>query len=326
MSRKCLFASAVAAASAVLAACGGGGGGGGTGGGAVTPPLPPPSPYASNCVTTPDALSCRADRLELSGAGAVVHTASSRGVTRFETVFVTRNDPSRIDDDLVNFVSGAGVVTFSETYTHFQAGRDGLGRIRTGRHVNTITDIHGQVIPGSNGNTITLFDVENVLNQGLDYVQLGRVESGETRGTHTYFAVGRTTHPTLMPATGSARYSGATRGTYQTRGGAIYQTAAELNMNADFASGQISGSTASTKMIDADGAVVAAPSNLNFNFTASINGVDFTGAASSSSMSGTVSGRFHCAPGGAPTEVGLAYSLDEAGGGRHVGAGGAKRQ
>lgn len=326
MLHKRMILLAVSAAASMATACAGGGGGGG--GGIVTPPPPPPPPvpYASNCVTTPGALSCRAAQVGANGPKAVISTNGSAGGMPYEAVLIQRGDRTRLDDDTYAFWSTAGVTVMNRRYNGFTAGNDGLGPVRTGTNDSTFTDIGGNIVPGSDGTTVTLFDITNVLQGGLDYVQLGRVSNGAANGVHTYFAVGDNSPAPVMPATGSARYAGGTRGSYVTGAGAVYQTASDITMDANFGTGQITGSTSNLKMIDSAGAAVTTPGGLNFTFTANIAGAVFTGTASNPSMTGSVDGGFYGEPGGAPVEAGLSYSLDETvGGGRLVGVGGLKR-
>ncbi|MDP1913789.1 transferrin-binding protein-like solute binding protein [Brevundimonas sp.] len=266
-------------------------------------------------------------RVDANGPMAIISTNGSIGGIGYEAVLIERGERSRVDDDSYVFWSAAGATLMNRRYVNFAESSDGLGRIRTGTNTSTDTDIFGNIIPGSDGTTLTLFDITNVLQGGLDYVQLGRVSNGVSNGVQTYFAVGDPTPSPVMPTTGSARYAGGTRGTYLTAAGVSYQTASDITMNANFGTGQITGSTTNLRMIDSNGAAATTPAGLNFNFTANIAGAAFNGTASSPSMTGSVDGRFYGEPGGAPVEAGLSYSLGAAaGGGRLVGVGGLKRE
>jgi hypothetical protein len=197
-----------------------------------------------------------------------------------------------------------------------------LGPVRVGE--SYINDIGG-LRPGGSGN-LTLFDITNVLQGGLDYVQLGAVAPNPVNGAYTYFAVGRSSGTPTMPTTGSARYDGGTRGVYIDGSNAAFSTASDVTMTANFASGAVSGSTSNFKMTNAAGASVTAPASLAFTFNGNIAGSGFTGTASNTGMTGGVSGAFYGEPGGAPAEAGLSYNLvSGAGGGSMMGVGGLKK-
>lgn len=318
---------AVIATTLLAAACASGGGGSGDGIApppvVVPPPVVPVIPYASNCATTPGALSCQTGLIAVDGPKRTVFLNGASVGFPFEAFQIDRNGTAQTTDDVYLLSSYAGAAVVRQFYTDPQKGNDGLGPIRTS--TNVVRDpFSGAFVPGD-GTALTLFDITNVLQGGLDYVQLGRV-SLPSGNANAFFAVARTPSATVMPATGSARFTGGTRGSYINGAGTTNATASDIALDADFGSGAITGSTSNFRMIDASGATATPPNSLDFNFTATTSGSAFIGAASSPSRSGSVDGAFYGEPGGAPVEAGLAYRLvDTIGGGTLVGVGGLKK-
>lgn len=320
--RNLIAVFAVFTATLAVAACAGGSGSGG--GGVVTPPPPPPPPppYASDCVATPTALSCISTAIVVDGPQVGVRSDGVFVNQGYEWVRMNRQATAQTSDDLYEVGSYAGASVFRKEYTNPQVGNDGLGPVRTA--TNVVRDINGILIPGDDS-TLTLFDITNVLQGGLDYVQLGRVSPVPGEGTAIFFAVGQTVAPTLMPTTGSAHFEGGTRGAYTNGAGTTYATASDVVLNADFGTGAITGAASNFRMIDSAGAAVTPPHSLNFDFSADIAGSTFTGTATNSSMTGSVTGGFYGYP-GPPSEVSLGFTLREtAGGGTLVGVGGLRK-
>jgi hypothetical protein len=314
----------LAAMLAVSGCAGGGGGGGGPGGGVVTPPVPPPPPYASNCTTTPGAISCiKTGTLQMDGPQIGLRFDATVSTYTFDNFQIYRKDalPQIAQETWVlGFLGGASVIY--KYYANFQSKDDGLGPVRVGE--SWVNDIAG-LRPGGTG-SLTLFDITNVLQGGLDYVQLGEVTPNPVNGAYTFFAVGRLGGAPVMPATGSARYDGGTRGVYVDGANAVFSTASDVTMTANFGTGSVNGSTSNFKMTNAAGAAVTAPASLAFTFNGNIIGSKFAGAASNTGMAGNVSGAFYGEPGGAPVEAGLSYNLSSsAGGGSMMGVGGLKK-
>ena len=320
--KRCLAASSLL----LLAACGGGGGS--PGGGVVAPPPPPPpvtvNPYVSNCATTPGALSCGTGAFYVDGPETSVRLDGTPTSYTFDSFQIDRKGTTQASDDVYLFSYFGGASVIYKFYTDLQNKNDGLGPVRTGK--NVVRDLFsGEFKPGD-GSTLTLFDITNVLQGGLDYVQLGQVSPNPINGAYTFFAVARTPSPTVMPSTGTARFDGGTRGAYISGAGTTYATASDVTLSANFATGAITGSTSNFKMVDANGATATQPHSLDYNFTANIAGSTFAGTASSTSMSGSVNGAFYGESGGAPAEAALAYTLGETtGGGKLVGVGGLKK-
>jgi hypothetical protein len=198
-----------------------------------------------------------------------------------------------------------------------------LGPVRTGS--NIVRDpFSGESNPGD-GSVLTLFDITNVLQGGLDYIQLGRLSPTFTGRALDYFVVGQPL-AVAMPTSGSARFDGGTRGAYISASGTTISTSSDITLNANFATGAITGSTSNFYAVDATGAAVFTPHDLGFNFTAAISGSRFGGTATSSTMSGVVNGGFFGETGQPPVEAGLTYSLTETGGGgTMIGVGGLKK-
>lgn len=324
MLRKFSTLLAVASTALIVAACGGGSGSGGGDGGVVTPPPPPPTPpYASNCTTTPGALSCQTGAIAVNGPQTGVR-ADGVPASSFDGMQIDRKGTTATSDDVYSFRFIGGVAVIDKFYTNPQTGNDGLGPIRTA--ANVVRDFTGTSFVAGDSSTLTLYDITNVLEGGLDYVQLGKVAPNPINGAYTFFAVGRSPSTVVMPTTGSARFDGGTRGAYINAAGTSYSTASDVILTANFGTGAITGSTSNFRMINSSGATVAPPSSLDFNFSANIAGSTFNGTASGASMTGSVNGAFYGPSGGAPVEAGLAYRLTgTAGGGTLVGVGGLKK-
>lgn len=320
------------AAMLALSACAGGGGGGGGGGGPTTPvtptpppkaPTPPATPYASNCSTTPYAITCWGGLLNRGDFGMQELQAGRTGP--FEAIAIDNKKTPQTDDDSYVLVNEVG----TPIYRYFdtpQAMTDGLGRIRVGANYyrNGVTGERG---PGD-GTLLTLYDITNVLQGGLDYIQLGSVgKAGST--APAYFVVGSPYLRPTLPTTGTAKFDGGARGAYTTTAGAVYSTLSDMTLTADFAKASVSGSASNFYVLDSSGAAAFAPKDLNFSFTGAIAvdavyGPRFDGTATGTNATGTVSGAFYGQPGQAPAEIGLTYKLTDTGG-TLVGVGGLKR-
>lgn len=306
------------AAGISLSACGGGGGGS-IGGGVVTPPTPP-APYASNCSTTPAALSCQSGSIQVEGPQVGVRFDGAPTNSAFQQFTIDRRGTSQTSDDIYTFRNLAGVAVVDKYYTDLQSRTDALGNVRVA--TNVVRNISGDFVPGDSS-TLTLYDITSVLQGGLDYVQLGRISPNPANGAYTYFAVGQTPSATIMPTTGTAQYQGGTRGEYINGAGVSYATASDLSLTANFGAGSVTGSASNFRMIDANNASVTPPFNLNFNISATLSGASFSGSATGSAMTGSVDGAFYGA--GSPTEAAIGFSLNETGGGgKLVGVGGAR--
>jgi hypothetical protein len=323
------------AAMLALSACAGGGGGGG-GGGPTTPvtpptppkaPTPPATPYASNCAATPGALTCSGGSLG-TGQFTIQQMQTDQGGLSFDYVSLDNRKTPATDDDLYVFANTSGAGVIYRYYDTPTVKTDGLGRIRTGANYGR-DGITGAHLPGD-GSTLTLYDISNVLQGGLDYVQLGSLSSAGSTKAPTYFVMGSGLQRPLLPTTGTAKFDGGARGSYTTSAGAVYSTLSDLTLTADFAKASVSGSASNFYVLDSAGAAAFAPKDLNFSFTGAIEnnavyGPRFDGSATGTNATGTVSGAFYGQPGQAPAEVGMNYKLTDTGGGTLVGVGGLKR-
>ena len=318
-----------------LSACAGGGGSGGGSTGPTTPvtpvppkpPAPPAQPYASSCAATPNALTCSGGSL---GTGALtLQEKQLQGSTpAFEFIAFDNRKTTRTDDDqyvLGNFRGAGAIYIYYDTPL---AKTDGLGLIRVGANYGR-DGVTGARLPGD-GSTLTLYDITNALQGGLDYVQLGSLTLANQTGAPAYFAVGAGLTQPLLPTTGSAKFDGGARGAYVASTGAVYNTLSDITLTADFANASVSGSASNFYVTDAAGAAAFAPRDLNFSFSGSIatNGVfgpRFAGTAAGANLSGTVNGAFYGETGKSPAEIGMNYKLTDTGGGTLVGVGGLKR-
>lgn len=93
-------------------------------------------------------------------------------------------------------------------------------------------------------------------------------------------------------------------------------------MTANFGTGAVTGSASNFRMIDVNNASVTPSYNLNFSMSATISGTSFSGSATGSAMTGSVDGAFYGAS--SPTEAGIGFSLNDTGGAKLVGVGGAR--
>ena len=329
-SRSVVLLSALVA----LSACASGGGGGGTTtpvtpppASPPTPPTPPATPYASNCGATPQAITCWSGFYN-TGQFSIQQLQSDQGGASFEAVSVDNRKTARTDDDLYVLTNMSGVGQPYRYYDTPVAKTDGLGRIRVGANYGR-DGVTGDHLPGD-GSTLTLYDITNVLQGGLDYVQLGSITRAGAVGAPTYFAAGPSLLPPKLPATGTAKFDGGARGAYVTSGGAVYSTLSDITLTADFGAAAITGATSNVFVTDTSGAAVFAPKDLSFTFAGKIEvnavyGPRFDGTATGTNATGTVSGAFYGEKNLAPAEVGMNYKLTDTGGGVLVGVGGLKR-
>lgn len=290
------------------------------------PPAPPATPYASNCATTPNAVTCSGGSLG-TGAFTIQQLQADQGGFAFDYISLDNRKTTRTDDDLYVLANtrGAGVIyRYYETPT---TKIDGLGRIRVGANYGR-DGVTGAQLPGD-GTTLTLYDIANVLQGGLDYVQLGSLSSAGGTGAPSYFAMGQGFLQPTLPATGTAKFDGGARGSYVTGAGVVYSTASDITLTADFAKASVAGSASNFYVMDSTGAAFA-PKDLNFSFSGAIEtnrvyGPRFDGTATGTNATGTVSGAFYGERGGPPVEVGMGYKLTDTAGGVLAGVGGLKR-
>jgi len=313
-----------------LTACAGGGGGGAP---IVTPPgqpepppppPPPPPPYASNCAATPGAVSCQTTgTVWLDGSQYGLRWDGAISTYTFERPQIFRKGTLQNNaEDIYVFGYLGGASVIYRYYTNLKIGNDGLGPVRVGE--NIFNDIGG-FRPGDSSK-LTLFDITNVLQGGLDYIQLGKVSPNPVNGAHTFFALARTASVPAMPSTGSARFAGGTRGVYTNGANVAFSTASDVSLTANFAAGTVAGATSNFKMIDANGVAATAPTDLNFNFSGNIAGAKFSAGATNTVMFGDVQGAFYGEPGGAPVEAAFSYSLSSSNAqGSLMGVGGLKK-
>ena len=323
------------AAMLALSACAGGGGGGATGPTTPVTPVPPvppkpPAPptqsYASSCTASPNALTCSGGSTG-TGAFGLQERQLEGGTPAFEFIAFDNRKTTRTDDDqyvLGNFRGAGALYTYYDTPV---SKTDGLGLIRVGANYGR-DGITGARLPGD-GSTLTLYDITNVLQGGLDYIQLGSLTLANTTGAPSYFAVGAGLMQPLLPTTGLAKFDGGARGAYVTGAGAVYNTSSDITLTADFAKASVTGSASNFYVTDAAGAAAFAPRDLNFSFsgtiaTSGVFGPRFAGAATGVSLSGTVNGAFYGETGKSPAEVGMNYKLTDPSGGTLVGVGGLK--
>lgn len=321
------------AAMLVLSACASGGGGGGTS--PVTPPpatppkapTPPTTPYASNCGATPSAVTCWGGAIN-TGQFGLQQLQTDQGGALFEFIDFDNRKTTRTDDDVYILGNFSGVGPAYRYYDTPVTKTDGLGRIRVGANYRR-DGVTGEHFPGD-GSTLTLYEITNVLQGGLDYVQLGSVTSAGGTGAPTYFAVGPALLPPKLPSTGTAKFDGGARGSYVTGGGAVYSTLGDITLTADFGAGAVTGAASNFFVTDAAGAAAFAPKDLNFSFTGKIEvspvfGPRFDGTATGTNATGKVSGAFYGEKNQAPAEIGMNYKLTDTSGGTLVGVGGLKR-
>lgn len=325
----------VLAAALALSACAGGGGGSPPVTPPVTPPpatppkapTPPATPYSSNCATTPNALTCSKGGIG-TGEFNIQQMQADQGGFKFTFAVLNNLKTPQTDDDRYVLANDAGAGIIYRYYETPLAKIDGLGRIRVGANYGR-DGVTGGSLPGD-GTTLTLYDIANVLQGGLDYVQLGSLTTPGATGAPAYFAMGQSFQQPRLPTTGTAKFDGGARGSYVTGAGAVYSTLSDLTLTADFAKASVSGSASNFYVVDSAGAAAFAPKELNFNFSAAIEtsavwGPRFDGTATGTNATGTVSGAFYGERNQAPAEIGMNYKLTDTSGGTLVGVGGLKR-
>ncbi len=326
------FGAVLAAVScaALLTACsGGGGGGGGIATGPSTPstpsgPLTPATPYSPGaapastrptgcitavCLTVSGGFAGPSTQVLLSGSTITSAIDNSQSQTLVNVV-VNPGSTSATTDDSYTVKYNLHGTTYTQVFSNPVARTDALGNL-----AGTQVTSSGLV------NNFALFNVASALSGSLDYVQIAAYDRSTLTGAEDVFIVyGRQTSPADMPTSGSATYKGGTRGLYITTAGETLQTASDITMSTNFASGAISGSTANFRVMNiTTGALVARNEDLNFAFNANITSGSpvFSGTASSSlstgagglGLSGNVEGAFFGAAGQAPDEAGLVYKL-----------------
>jgi hypothetical protein len=247
------------------------------------------------------------------------HPDGSSATTPFTHATINVGDRTVVEDDVyvLNTYVSATDSYIEHNYSDFQASQDQLGRVRTGVSVASPT-------AAADGSSLTLYDITDVLNGGLDYVQLGQFTPADTSGVSSYFALGARLLGSSMPHTGTAEFKGGTRGSYISASGARYETAGDVSLTADFGTGAIDGSASDFRFVDSGGASVAAPADLHFEFHGRISVATFGGVATGQNMSGSVGGAFYGEPSGPPVEAGMVYRLGGTDGSFMNGVGGMK--
>lgn len=166
------------------------------------------------------------------------------------------------------------------------------------------------------------FDLGTSLAGALDNVFLIAV-AGDTFSTsqnYGFVVFGTQTAPGDMPTTGTAAFRGNTRGVYLDGAGQFFRTDSQVTMNANFATGAVSGQATNFRSLG-DYFPGSSPNLLDFGFSGSIaSGSSTFGATASSAagglgLTGRVEGAFYGAAGVAPDEAGFAYQLGAPGGG-----------
>ncbi|MEM9964342.1 MAG: hypothetical protein AAGC58_03230, partial [Asticcacaulis sp.] len=160
------------------------------------------------------------------------------------------------------------------------------------------------------------------LSGSLDFVQLASFERETSANTAemAFIVYGRQTLAADMPTTGSAQFAGNGRGIYIPRGGGLLLTHNDIDMDANFATGKVSGAATNFRLVDAGtGNLVTRSEKLDFLYSGTINSgtSTFSGTAISAlpssagglNITGQVEGAFFGPAGQAPDEAGLTYKL-----------------
>lgn len=225
----------------------------------------------------------------------------------------------RSDDRYIYSVEA--ISTIASTLTGFTTYADALGTARQAEGFS----------PSVPNSRVDIFEVQNVLQGGLDYLQIGRITGSLSVGTSgtSYFAHGREVSPSQLPTTGSGTFRGGTRGDYIDASGATFRTASDISLTLDFAARTLNGSATNFRAITPGGAPYTPPSSLDFTFNAAMGAMGFTGTATNGAMQGRVDGILGGRPGAVPEEIGMSYSLTTGGlpnqGPLMYGAGGLRR-
>jgi hypothetical protein len=282
---------------------------------------------ANDCASKPQSLACTAGALILMGP-----FASQDLIFTFHPG--DTGEPSAGATITQNV--GSPGVPGDETYVwKFDPyGRNGGRDIPTGPATSAQTrlGVPMQRYSCDLGRAVCIFPFE------LDLLYPETSESGTLDYTLSFIAEGiygvygrETGAFTPAMRTGGAVYAGQTFGSILYPGDGYYATKSRLWMNANFATGAITGAATDFEGVkDPAGGVSPPPllpGKLDFDFVASLNAGTgrFNGNAASRAggvgMTGTVFGSFFGVAGETPDEVGLSYALSNAAGGYMAGAG-----
>lgn len=270
----------------------------------------------ASCVTTPTTYYGPSALITVTNANPGVANPVARAridnTLSGVNVTVSPGATSFTSDDVYTVAYIANGVNYTQTFTGFIADEDGLG----GKAKLAYGTQNGY------GASLLVFDLSSSLSNTLDFVQLAAYDRtvSAIAAEDAFFVFGRQTLPADMPTNGSAQYAGATRGIYVTGDtGVLYRTASDVTLNANFASGAVSGLASNFKFMNGNGLLVARSEKLDFIYSGTIaSGTSqFSGTAISTlpgsaggmGLTGAVQGAFFGAPGQSPEEAGFTYSL-----------------
>lgn len=184
----------------------------------------------------------------------------------------------------------------------------------------------GGITAAASGNRESFAVGAAVGTLGYNYQTFGAWVTGLGTGSGNAGAIsaGAVTPVSSVPTTGTATYNGTAGGIYVDTSGATYLAAGSSTLNANFANHSVSYSTSGTTAVAAaTGTALPDPSVLNMQGTLTLaaGANAFSGAVSTSTLSGTASGQFY---GPNANEVGGTFALKGSGVSSYLGAFGAK--
>lgn len=214
-----------------------------------------------------------------SAAGASNFAVSSQAISGLSFAWARRGAAAADDLATLSFVQDGVTKNFTMGPTFGAGPYFGYLLTPSGGSVY----LEGVSILDVNPSPIRLNVVERIAGRDLNYAGFGRYAGMDP---DVYFAFGQRT--TQMPTTGSAHYSGVLRGEYNTGEGSRYDVFGRIGIDANFASGAISGGT---EVVPTAPAVT---SSLNFTFAGSIAGSGFSSAfaTQNNTLNGTIAGIF----------------------------------
>lgn len=286
-----------------------------------SPPPPPPNGPTPTCVLS----SCLKGDYSLTGPSVLLSVRSAKigFASPISSQYLDAINPniniigsagastSSEDDDVYTINYSANGVNYSQTFTNFTKGNDGLGDVKLA--TGTLNGLDA---------ALWIYDTKDTLGNLLNYVQIAELQrnTGTNSAEASFYAFGIPTAPSDMPTSGSASYAGKTRGYYITAStGEFFYTASDINLTSNFSTGAITGLADNFKFLNSNGVATTRSEKLDFLISANIaSGTSaFSGTALSAfptssgglGITGNVKGNFFGTGANGAKEVGLTYKL-----------------
>jgi len=298
---------------------------------AAPPSAPGPNPITPPALTTPGCVqsACLERTATFFGPSAQLNRSNGNSGSNPDypvPSYIRAADIHNVQSGVnVKIDPGVNTAVPTDTYTItyvIDGGRENFSRIFRVPAATAADGFGGQVKTASADDifltgTLSVYDVSSTLSRALDFVQIAAERHREVaqQEERSFIVFGRQTAPADMPTTGSAQFAGATRGAY-VNGDRLYATASDISLNANFATGAVSGRASNFQFQEwFTGAPTTTPESLDFRYSGSIASATstFSGTATSETgglgLTGRVEGAFFGATGQAPDEAGLTYQL-----------------